>query len=200
MCRSITTSCKFVQSSPKGAILQLPSIESKRVRPVTMSSTQSTVSSQNRIWKTGIITMMQLTVMAMNVKALITICTKVSMRIEMDFTTKKKVRKRLHVIIIAITWIQLNSYLTPGLMTNCSGFIVRNMPQQIVFDIAFAKSKMAHLSKGNWKSENELNMNWPMTVVRQANDVIWPTVVYVSKILAFSTKISISSSSDLSKY
>ena len=66
--------------------------------------------------------------MAMNVKALITIYTKVSMRIEMDFTTKKKVRKRLHVIIIAITWIQLNSYLTPGLMTNCSGFIVRNMP------------------------------------------------------------------------
>ena len=90
--------------------------------------------------------------------------------------TKKKEMNRPHEIRTENTWIQSYSCFVFESKIP-SGVSCEIMPKQIVLEMAFAKSRTAHLSKGTLNFENELKMNWPTTDVRQENDVICPSIV-----------------------
>ena len=112
----------------------------------------------------------------MKVIALTIILSSVMMRIEMDYMTRKKERKRAHETITANTWIQLKSSFVVWFMIS-SADSVKKRPKQMLFVIALKKSRTAHLSKGNLCCENWLKISWPTTDIMHENDVICPTIV-----------------------
>ena len=91
--------------------------------------------------------------------------------------TRKKEKKRHQVTSTAITCIQLKISFMVWFFISLAFRLAENIPKQMLFVRALARSSKAHLSNGTLYFEKELKISWPTTDIIHEKDTNCPSMV-----------------------